>query len=78
MALMNRILRNGTTPTSFVVRDFDCKNFRQISVEERNLAEEKAGNQSAFAECRAVQLTNNGIVQDTGMTVEEFLEFHNS
>ena len=49
--------------TSVLVRDWDSRNFREISNKEWRKAEQKAGATSAFAETRAV--ASNGKVAGT-------------
>jgi len=53
---------------TYVVRDVDCKNFREISEEEREEAENKAGVNSAFGEAH---LAVNGFLY--GQSVEVFI-----
>jgi len=64
-----------TTSQSILVREFDTVEMYEISVQEWKDAEDKAGKSCAFAESRLV--LNDGTVQDTGMTKEEYLEYRN-
>ena len=61
--------------TSVLVRDWDSKEFSQITVAEWEAAEYRAGKNSAFAETRAV--LSNGFVAGTTMTVQQFLQYRN-
>ena len=61
--------------SSILVRDWDSKKFREISLQEWEAAEKSAGKNSAFAETRAV--LSNGKVAGTGWTVEQFLQYRN-
>ncbi len=63
------------TQKSILVRDWDCKNFREITVDEFKKAED-AARTSAFAETKAV--SSNGFVVWTEMKVEEFIEYRNA
>ena len=58
---------------TYVVRDIDCKNFREISEEEREEAENKTGVNSAFGEAH---LAVNGFLY--GQSVGQFIEERNA
>ena len=62
---------------TYVVRDVDCKNFREISEEEREELEQKAGLNSAFGEAH---LAVNGFMAHTicRESVAKFIEDRNS
>ena len=62
-------------PTTILVRDWDCQNFREISMAEYRAAEDAAGKTSAFAETRAV-VCNETV--GNGLGKHEFLEYRNS
>lgn len=59
---------------TFLVRNWDCKKFKEISADDLEMEEKKAGKVSAFSETRKVI---NGYVEGTGMSVEEFLNYRN-
>ena len=61
---------------SVLVRDWDSRNMRELSIEEWEACEKRAGKNSAFAETRAV--LNNGMVAGTEMSVAKFLQYRNS
>ena len=60
---------------SVLIRNWDSKEFSQITVAEWEAAEDRAGKNSAFAETRAV--LSNGFVAGTTMTVQQFLQYRN-
>jgi len=65
----------SVSPDKFVlVRDWDCKNFRIISLEEKNEIEGRSKT-SAFAESRLI--TKDRQVHGTPFSVEDFLAYRN-
>lgn len=63
-------------PFSYMlVRDWNSTNFYILPLPDYNLAETKAGSNSAFAETRAI--TKDNTVHGTEMTVEQFLAYRN-
>lgn len=66
---------NQTEKVSVIVREFEGKEVYEIPIREWLAAENRSGNQSAFAESRAV--LKNGFVEGTKMKVGEYLKYRN-